>query len=90
MGTIATVAEFIFDLLNVVKVCKLDDYEAGDAIAFTEGYQDGASAPVRAQGLFGTTYEVESTNPYVEGTVRHVMWKQGRMQAVVKEGVKYE
>ena len=90
MGTIATVAEFIFDLLNVVKNCKLENYDAGDAIAFTEGFQDGATEKEESKGLFGTTYTTRPANPYVEGTVRHVMWKQGRIRAVVEGGVKYE
>lgn len=89
MTTITTVAEFMFDLMRVVKRCKLDDYEAGDAIAFTEGYQVGATQE-EAEGLFGTTYKRRSPNPYVEGTVRHVMWKQGEVASIVDGGVKYE
>lgn len=69
------IAEFVYDMLRVVDRCKLKDYEAGDAIAFTEGYQAGAG---------------EGTNPYVEGTVRHVMWKQGEVASIVEGGVKYE
>ena len=77
MSTITTVAEFIFELIRVVKKCKLDDYEAGDAIAFTEGYQTGAS---KEQG----------TNPYLQGSVRNVMWKQGECAAIVEGSVRYE
>lgn len=70
-----SIAEFFFDLLNVVDRFKIKDYDANDAVAFTQGYRSGAGE--------------NSDNPYDTTHPRWSFWNQGFGAAKLDKTVRY-
>lgn len=70
-----SIAEFFFDLLNVIDRYKIQDYDANDAIAFLQGVRSGAGE--------------DSNNPYNPTQIRWSFWKQGYDAAKLDKTARY-